>query len=181
MRLFIAFPQVPSWNSIQDFLRGRFPEPAIRWTHPSDLHLTLLFIGEVDPGRQADVSSSVSKVFSAKSPFTLEAESLTTWGDIRKPNMLWLRFRRSPAFTDLRQNLQEAIAPVVSLKPDYSDPIPHVTMARFPKGLVRPVESPVPEGLKREVMIDKAELWVSEARSDGRKYRAISEFSMRPD
>ncbi|MFM2206812.1 MAG: hypothetical protein RL213_787 [Bacteroidota bacterium] len=181
MRLFIAFPSVPSWIGILDNLRGRFPYPDIRWTHTADLHLTLLFIGEVQSDRQEEVSSLASEVFSAKSPFTLEAETMTTWGDARKPNMFWLRFRRSPAFTDLRKSLYQAIAPTLSLAPDHNDPIPHVTMARFKKGTVQPFESSLPEGFKREVTIDKAELWVSRAVSDGRKYKVISEYSMRPD
>jgi len=68
-------------------LAGRLP--FARWTHPADLHVTLLFLGETPAGRVEEVSRMVRETAAGAAPFTLELTEPGTFGPPSAPRVLW--------------------------------------------------------------------------------------------
>jgi len=70
-----------------EWLAGRLP--FARWTHPADLHVTLLFLGETPAERVEEVSRMVRETAAGAAPFTLELTKPGTFGPPSAPRVLW--------------------------------------------------------------------------------------------
>lgn len=68
-------------------LAGRLP--FARWTHPADLHVTLLFLGETPVERLEEVRRMVRETAAGAAPITLELREPGTFGPPAAPRVLW--------------------------------------------------------------------------------------------
>lgn len=63
--------------------------PFRTWTHPSDLHVTLHFLGDTPASRVRDISDAVSEATASALPFTLALTEPGTFGPPSAPSVLW--------------------------------------------------------------------------------------------
>jgi 2'-5' RNA ligase len=61
----------------------------VKWVEEENLHVTLLFLGEVDERDLPAVCSAVSEACSAIEPFTLSIDGVGCFGNPRRPRTLW--------------------------------------------------------------------------------------------
>jgi RNA 2',3'-cyclic 3'-phosphodiesterase len=91
-RLFIALPVpepvVDRLTAITDRLQSR--EWPVRWTGAASAHLTLHFIGEVEPSQAELLRMSLPAEIARHQPFTLQTDRLGVFPDRRKPRVLWM-------------------------------------------------------------------------------------------
>ena len=66
--------------------------PALRWTPVANIHLTLHFLGNLDPVRQAAVRSRLNDPI-ATAPFDLTLGDLGTFPPAGSPRILWIAVR----------------------------------------------------------------------------------------
>lgn len=124
-RLFFAlWPPAATRLALASLAATHAPARARR-THPDDLHLTLVFVGEVEP-RLADACAEVAAGV-AGDAFEL---AIDTFGCFRRARIAWLGPRATPlalgALVDtLRAGLAAAAVPF-----DARPFRPHVTIAR---------------------------------------------------
>jgi len=131
-RLFIAIPLpapiVADLGQICAELKNDCP--STRWTRPENLHLTVLFLGDVNGGQYERIASQLADAVDH-----IEAPALMTVGigpgPPRRPTMLWLNFRPSVGFTALVGAVRTAMHDIVTLKSAPMTVMPHVTLARF--------------------------------------------------
>ena len=64
-------------------------EVAVRWVRPENLHLTLAFLGEVDPDRAAAAHRAAAEPW-AQRPFRIELESVEVVPGSGAPRTVWL-------------------------------------------------------------------------------------------
>jgi 2'-5' RNA ligase len=134
MRLFVAIElEEALLNRIMDLvgkLRGELPK--IRWSRREAIHLTLRFLGEVDAGRVAALEESLSRSAArATGGFTVEVEGLGTFGDRRRPRVVWAGVQeRSGALESLRGAVEEASL-AVGFEGEERPFRPHLTLARL--------------------------------------------------
>jgi 2'-5' RNA ligase len=104
--------------------------PGVRWVDPANLHLTLVFLGELDDARLAAATEAAGAAASVK-PFTLEVAGLGSFGPPHAPRVVWAGLRGN--LPRLNQ-LYEALAAALEARgfPRETRPFaPHLTLARL--------------------------------------------------
>jgi len=91
MRLFVAVSPPPDvlaeLRSAMAVVRRAHPE--LRWSRPTQWHLTLAFLGEVDDGTCADLAARLGRVATRHPPMRLALHGAGRFGD----RVLWTRVR----------------------------------------------------------------------------------------
>lgn len=140
MRLFTAFEPPPAIRQELVRLQKALSSlPFRRWQSPDTLHLTLHFLGEVDPRLLEPLTERLQEVCRSVSAFRLELGELGAFPSPRRPRTLWVgvggeRERLLALEAALRPQVAAFGIPLEA-RP-YS---PHITLARDP---VAPVTIP---------------------------------------
>ena len=152
MRIFVALQPVPAFRDALALLQDRLRAAGVtgRYLTPSNLHLTLAFIGMWPE----DISGLLPKV---EQPFPM---TLSRLGVFPKAKVLWAGVEPSEALDRLalqvRQGLTEAEIPF-----DGQDFNPHITLVRkpeLPESLTLPaIEVPWAEMLVRDVCLYRSD------------------------
>lgn len=99
-----------------------------RWLQSDQLHLTLRFIGEVDPSLAADIGHSLDTlVFSA---FDMRLSGLGMFGKAERPRLLWAGVEDAAPLHHLHQKVNQCLIQC-GIKPEERKFSPHVTVARM--------------------------------------------------
>ncbi len=102
--------------------------PGARWIEPSDYHVTLRFLGEVDGTVAADLDEGLAGA-RARAPFTVTLDGLASFGGER-PRALYASVVLTPELADLQEE-HERIARRAGAEPERRRFTPHVTLARL--------------------------------------------------
>ncbi len=104
--------------------------PGVRWVDADNMHLTLVFLGELDDTQLAAVVEAAG-VAAAVKPFTLEVAGLGSFGPPHAPRVVWAGLRGN---LQRLNELYEALAAAVEARgfPRETRPFaPHLTLARL--------------------------------------------------
>jgi RNA 2',3'-cyclic 3'-phosphodiesterase len=124
-RLFTAL-EIPSPIAFSlSLLRGGLP--GARWIEPENYHITLRFIGDIDPPTADEVARALARL--DRPGFELSLEALDAFGP-KRPQAIVACVRRSPALREL-QAAHERIVQRLGLEPERRKYRPHVTLARL--------------------------------------------------
>lgn len=132
MRLFLAVPlPAPVIDLVARTTASLQDEDwPIRWTAPGNAHLTLHFLGEVEPERAQLLRLALPEVVTQHDAFALRTADLGVFPNMKRPRVLWLGLY-GPAHR--LQTLREAIARVLEgLEFELEDKEfhPHITLGR---------------------------------------------------
>ena len=91
-RLFIAVPLPEEVMARIGAINNRLTDKnwPVRWTDPTNAHLTLHFIGEVDSSRAELIRMSMPGEAEKHHAFTLQTGGLGVFPDRKKPRVLWM-------------------------------------------------------------------------------------------
>lgn len=148
-RIFIAIPLE------KDFLKGIAgyrdsigkKTPYLRWIPVSNLHVTVLFLGNVADTVIPSCLETVARVAHDVGPFDVMAPRAIYAPPHYPASMVWLTFRESSAFRNLCAAMRGAMVLMAGAHPDgfpdvnlwgEKEDIPHVTLARFRLGVLPP-------------------------------------------
>lgn len=92
LRLFLAVPLPEQVKALVGAEIERLKREAwpVRWVQPESAHLTLHFLGEVDPERAELVRLALPGVVAAHAPFDLRTAAFGVFPSFRRPRVLWL-------------------------------------------------------------------------------------------
>jgi 2'-5' RNA ligase len=62
----------------------------VKWAAPENLHVTLLFLGEVDEREVPEVCRAVGDCAAGRAPFALGVEKTGCFPNARRPRVLWV-------------------------------------------------------------------------------------------
>ena len=125
-RLFTGLEIPPEIAERLSFFRGGLP--GARWIEPSDYHITLRFLGEVDEVVAADLDAGLAEA-RARPAFSVTLDGLASFGGDR-PRAIYASVVPSPDLTDLQEE-HERIARRAGAAPERRKFTPHVTLARL--------------------------------------------------
>ena len=108
------------------FFRGGLP--GARWIEPSDYHITLRFLGEVDEVVAADLDAGLAEA-RARPAFSVTLDGLASFGGDR-PRAIYASVVPSPELAELQEE-HERIARRAGAAPERRKFTPHVTLARL--------------------------------------------------
>lgn len=109
--------------------------PEVRWADPASLHVTLVFLGELDDTQLDAATQAAATVAGAHAPFSLELASLGTFGSARSPRVIWVGLAGEKARL---LSLQAAVADDLAARGFSREErpfSPHLTLARVKKPL----------------------------------------------
>lgn len=131
MRLFTAFEPPPAIRQelvrLQEALRFL---PFRRWQSPETLHLTLHFLGEVDPRLLEPLVERLQEACRGVSAFRLELGALGAFPSRHRPRTLWVGVDGERLL-----ELEAALRPLITglgIPLEARPYSPHITLARDP-------------------------------------------------
>lgn len=101
----------------------------VRWVDPDHYHVTLKFLGDVQPERADDIAGRLDEVASKTEPFTLEVGGFGAFPTIRRPRVIWLGVNASPALRCLKQDVEWALTDL-GFERETQAFHPHLTLGR---------------------------------------------------
>jgi 2'-5' RNA ligase len=185
MRLFVAIevPEPPRREVRRrvDALRDRLPRA--RWVDlDSNLHLTLLFLGETPEAGVSALAGGLREAFARCPPLALRLASGGTFPPGRPARVAWIGVEAPDALTVLQEEITRAVVETLGFQPEERAYHPHVTLARcadpwrreaidkFKNALTGPVGPPF--------VADHGILFESKLSPKGARYRAVETFPM---
>lgn len=88
-RSFIALEvPTPPRECLVQKLRWLRPNPGVNWVKEENLHLTLLFLGDVDSARIPDLAAILKEATESSGPFQLALNGLNIFPN-KFPRMIW--------------------------------------------------------------------------------------------
>jgi 2'-5' RNA ligase len=188
LRLFVALP-VPAeirdvLTETQDELRQLLPRAAATWTPPDRMHLTLRFLGDVEPARVEALTSSLAAAVENFGPLDLIVERVGCFPDARHPRVVWIGVHdRAQRLPELQRRIASATA-AFTPESEAGRFTGHVTLARA-KQIKRPQAEAIAAFAQRTAdrrlgawTAAKVELVRSELSSSGSLYTGLAEFPL---
>ena len=133
MRTFIA---VPLPNECQVLLEQmqqslRACKAEVRWVAVQSIHLTLKFLGEVDPEAIPDLNVSLSEACKSERQFELKLRGLGCFPNLRNPRVLWCGIDGAiESLLRLQQRVESACTEL-GFAPEDRPFRPHLTLGRI--------------------------------------------------
>ncbi len=148
LRCFFALPLAPEARDelarVVRSLQGSEWAERVRWVPAANLHLTLLFLGALEPGRARAVADAVGAATSALPPFPYELSGLDALPSKRRARVVVAGIAEQPALQALAAGVSQSLVPL-GFEPDARPFRPHVTLGRARRGPLRspPLDVPV--------------------------------------
>ncbi len=124
-RLFAGLEVPDEIGQTLSLLRGGLP--GARWIEPEDYHVTLRFIGDIDPSSANEIASLLLRI--NRKPFEVTVQGLASFGG-KKPRAVVASVLPTRPLLDLQAEL-ERIMQRLGLGPDTRKFTPHITLARL--------------------------------------------------
>lgn len=77
-------------TQLQDVCAHSAARATVRWVAPSNIHLTLKFLGNAESSRVPALQQALARVAAQNAPFTLRARGLGCFPNTRRPNTVWV-------------------------------------------------------------------------------------------
>lgn len=127
------FMAVPLPRSLKEKFAGWQRElkptlPYKNWVHPDDLHITLKFLGAVENEKLYALMESMKRI-ERLSAFSLMTGTLGTFGNPKKPRVLWVDVEQKRELFRLQQFVEE-IALDIGFQQEKRSYSPHITLAK---------------------------------------------------
>jgi 2'-5' RNA ligase len=155
-------------------LRPRMP--GIRWLPPTNFHLTLKFLGDIDEAKVAPIAAALERDLCPFSCFTINAKGLGVFPDPKRPRILWVGLVGGE-LNALASRVEKALAPF-GFAAEKRAFTPHLTVGRWrqfdgsPKELGDEIEKWRGHDFGRS-NVDKVILFQSVLKPEGAVYRPL--------
>src|SRR5260370_1063747 len=133
MRTFVAVPLDNAIRQRAVALQGQLGQAGtpVKWVEPENLHVTMLFLGEVDAREVLDVCRSVQNAAEAIPPFEIEVTGLGGFPNLRRPRTLWIGVGEGAAeMVGLHDALEGPLLELGCYRREDRGFTPHITLGR---------------------------------------------------
>ena len=131
---------------------------GVRWVDPEGIHLTLKFLGDIDPGLVEDVLRAMEQAASGSLPFQLYLNELGVFPNHRRPRVLWAGLGGDLDALGALQEKLEAAMSRLNFPRERRTFNPHLTLGRVRDGVSDVVRQRVGAVVSR-VSLDGAGPW----------------------
>ena len=148
-----------------------------RWQNDGQLHLTLRFIGEVEPHRAEDVAMALDQV--SVPAFEIVIDGAGHFEKKGRPTALWIGIAVSDALKALHDTIESRFRRI-GLEPEHRTFLPHITIARL-NAATGPIGSFIENnaGLAGPAFtVDHFHLFESSLGRDGAHYESIAHYPL---
>jgi 2'-5' RNA ligase len=135
IRSFLAFEQPPDMKDILAQVSGvlRNSRLDVRWVKPENIHLTVLFMGNMRGEVLEAMKGPIEKLCLTYGPFRLSLKGTGCFPNARNPRILWIGLQGDLERMSLfREDLEKKLLPF-GIKEEKRSFKPHLTLGRFRK------------------------------------------------
>jgi 2'-5' RNA ligase len=150
----------------------------VKWVEPQNLHVTLLFLGEVDDREIPAVCRVAIQACAAHAAFPLTVEGVGCFPNPRRPRVLWAGVGEgAPEVSALHDALEPPLLDLGCYRKEERRYTPHITLGRVKSdrpvdalalALAKKADWSAGQEVVREVLVMGSEL-----RSDGPEYTVL--------
>jgi RNA 2',3'-cyclic 3'-phosphodiesterase len=154
----------------------------VKWVEAENLHVTLLFLGEVDERDLKDVCAAVSAACAGVESFVLSVEGVGSFGPPRRPRTVWAAIKHGhDELVALHDAIEPPLLDLGCYRREERRFEPHVTLGR-----VRGDVEGLPAALLKqqrfvagECEVGEVAVMSSELRAEGPVYAMLSRGKLR--
>lgn len=151
----------------------------VKWVEPENIHVTLLFLGEVDDRELPSVCRAVAASCKQLMPFTIDIEGVGCFPNPRRPRILWIGVGEgAEELVTLHDALEAPLLDLGCYRREERKYTPHLTLGRVKSD--RPSDDLAGILAKQTawhggtVPVDEVLVMSSELRSSGPVYAVLS-------
>ena len=157
----------------------------LKWVEPENLHVTLLFLGEVDNREIPDVCRAVTDCCKAMDAFEMTVGGVHCFGSPRRPRTVWAGLNEGgPEMIALHDALELPLLELGCYRREVRPFTPHFTLGRARgERTDENLAAVLPKYATWEggtVEVREVQVMCSELRSDGPTYTVLSRGKLRP-
>jgi 2'-5' RNA ligase len=116
-------------SELQQQLRKTLP--PINWVRPESIHLTLKFLGFVDPSIISQLLSVLKPIGKKQHVFSIDVHGLGVFPQVKHPRIFWIGLTgNTQALQELVLEIEAALEPL-GFPPEEKAYHPHLTLARI--------------------------------------------------
>jgi 2'-5' RNA ligase len=141
IRTFIAVDVAPAVASrivrlIGELQQGR---ASVKWVTENNLHLTLQFLGDVEPTVIPDIGHALEQAAAEVEPFEMVCHGIGAFPNLERPRTLWLGVESgADEMCDLQGRVEKALKPL-GFRPEARKFHPHLTIGRVKRSHPRDI------------------------------------------
>lgn len=186
-RVFIAINLPEDIKNIFVSFQNRYPHLPARWTKKENLHITLIFLGNLDENQLLETINTTKAIVSQYSSFKLKINKLV-YGPPKKfpPRLVWAEIEKNQQLSLLQADLERHLCNLSSFQykkggnRSYS---PHITLARIKTFEFRKIEiEEIPEiyeEMNLSFEVSSIEVMESRLKRGGPEYTILESFSLK--
>ncbi len=133
MRAFFCLPLAGDVRAVvgraADRIR-RETHMAASWVDPSNYHVTLRFLGEIDPALTVELKSLAAQAAAECAPFSLGLRSIGAFPSLDRARVLWVGGETPDGFLGMAQALELGLTGL-GFPAEPKSAVAHVTIARL--------------------------------------------------
>jgi RNA 2',3'-cyclic 3'-phosphodiesterase len=154
------------------------PKQKLRWVPAENFHVTLKFIGHVQPAALDGIRNALSAVRCGP-PFALEIRGLHFFPNDRRPRVFWAGVYAPPELAALAGVIDQSLEPL-GIAREIHVYTPHLTLARLnPPAISEEMRDVVSRAFAQEfgtVHVSGFHLMESKLKSSGAEYTTLQTF-----
>jgi 2'-5' RNA ligase len=181
MRTFIAIPLPKECQLMLDQLQQslRAHRADVRWVGIPSIHLTLKFLGEVDPEMISKLSGLLENASKSVRPFEVRIHGFGSFPNLRNPRVIWCGVLGETESLIRLQQKTENICTELGFAPEDRPFRPHLTLGRVNgKRNLQPLLDYIKMGsnLECRFQVDHFSIYRSILKPQGAEYTALESF-----
>lgn len=184
-RIFIAINLPENIKEKLGKYSQKWPNLPAKWTKPENLHITLVFIGDINEERILEIKKAIACVVKEQKPFFM-ALNQVCYGPLKimPPRMVWLIAEKSQEYALLCKKLEKVLSEStkISFRPERNELTPHVTLARIKEWQwqrIEPDERPeIEEFIDLKFQVESIDLMESILKRIGPEYKILESYQL---
>lgn len=186
MRLFIAINLPPAGQARlhQAAAPLRATDLPVRWVAPEAVHLTLKFLGEVEPALAGQVEVLTGQIARSHQPFDLEIRGFGAFPNPNRPRVIWVGIGASEQLCLLQRELDVRLG-ALGFAADARRFQPHCTIGRVSGSRKAPAGAELNELLRSldhedRTTVQSVDLMLSRLSRAGATYECLAAVPLGP-
>lgn len=182
-RIFIAIKIDPEEELLKmiSSLKTGLKNESIKWTETSNIHITLVFLGDTEEKRIREIDSILSGICKGFGSFDLILSSAGIFRSLRDPRIIWAGINNSPELAELNRRISDELRETGTML-EHRVFNPHLTLGRIKRLNDTQKLSGLIENYKdkeiQRVIVSEIVLFESVLRPQGPVYTPLGRYSL---
>ena len=170
-------------TTLQFNLGRQFPDIDVKWVEPENLHVTLIFLGDVDDRDLHGITKIMKTVGKSEPPFPIRVQGMGAFPSSRRPKILWAGLGEGQETVKrLHQSLSDPLMELGCYRAESRDYTPHLTLGRIQADSDNQALSNAfaehKEWTAGTLIVSQLTLYTSEMRRGGPEYSVMEQVSL---